>query len=164
MYSVLALLQFFGMDETHESPQKNLPPHDVIHGSGDKRVYLDNVLDKFISEYLMMTNDNNHLEYEETLEDNQDLVREYSLCLLKLYFILESIRESVKLGDGGRLAVLRKVLLKHFKSHSGHNAYAIEMLISILQDEVFLTKRQAHQTRWASTVNCQLGGRGKGEY
>lgn len=160
MYSVLALLQFFGMDETHESPQKNLPPHDVIHGSGDKRVYLDNVLDKFISEYLMMTNDNNHLEYEETLEDNQDLVREYSLCLLKLYFILESIRESVKLGDGGRLAVLRKVLLKHFKSHSGHNAYAIEMLISILQDEVFLTKRQAHQTRWASTVNWEGGAKG----
>ena len=69
------------------------------------------------------------------------------------------MRESVKLGDGDRLAVLRKVLLKHFKSHSGHNAYAIEMLISILQDEVFLAKRQAHQTRWASNVNFKGGAK-----
>ena len=159
MYTVLALLQFFGMDEMHKSPQRNLPPRDVIRGSEDTQVYLDNVLDKFVSEYLITTNNNNHLEYDEALEDNQDLVREYSLCLLKLYFILESLRESVKLGDGDRLAVLRKVLLKHFKSHSGHNAYAIEMLISILQDEVFLTKRQAHQTRWASNVNFKGGAK-----
>ncbi len=31
------------------------------------------------------------------------------------------------------------------------------MLISILQDGVFLTKRQAHQTRWASIVNWKGG-------
>ena len=33
------------------------------------------------------------------------------------------------------------------------------MLISILQDEVFLTKRQAHQTRWASIANWKGGAR-----
>ena len=31
------------------------------------------------------------------------------------------------------------------------------MLISILQDEVFLTRRQAHQTRWASNTNWKGG-------
>ena len=158
-YTVLALLQFFGINETHESPQNNLPPEDVVSGSGDKQDYLDKVLDKFVQEYLMTTpdEDDDHLESDEALDDNKDLVREYSLCLLRLYFILESLRASVKLGDGDRLAILRKVLLKHFKSHPGHNSYAIEMLISILQDKVFLTKRQAHQTRWASIVNWKGG-------
>ena len=56
-------------------PQRNLPPRGVIRGSEDKQVYLDNVLDKFVSEYLITTNYNNHLEYGEALEDNQDLVR-----------------------------------------------------------------------------------------
>ena len=64
IYTVLALLQFFGMDEINKSPQRNLPPHDVIHGSEDKQVYLDNVLDKSVSEYLITTNDNNHLEQQ----------------------------------------------------------------------------------------------------
>ena len=54
-YTVLALLQFFGMNEMHESPQKNLPPEDVVNGSGDKQGYLHKVLDKFVQEYLMTT-------------------------------------------------------------------------------------------------------------
>ena len=156
MCTVLALLQFFGMNETHESPQKNLPPEDVVNGRGDKQAYFNKVLDKFVQDYLMTGPDEDD-ESDEALYDDKDLVREYSLCLLRLYFIMESLGASVKFGDGDRLAILRKVLLKHFKSHSGHNTYAIEMLISILQDEVFLTKRQAHQTRWASIVNWKGG-------
>ena len=164
-YAVLALLRFFGMDETHESPRKNIPPNDVVHGSGDKQDYLDKVMDKFVMQYLMTTDSDIHLdsedklEGEDGLEDNQDPVREYSLCLLKLYFLLGSPRESVKSGDCDQLAILRTVLLKLFKSHSRHNAYAIEMLISILQDEVFLTQRQAHQTSWASIANWKGGAR-----
>ena len=152
-YAVSALLHFFGMDETHESPQKNIPQNDVVHDCGDKQDYLDKVMDKFVMQYLMTTDSDIHLDSEGGLEDNQDLVREYSLCLLELYFFFESLRESVKSDDCDRLAILRKVLLKLFKSPSGHNAYAVETLISILQDEVVLTKRQAHQTRWASIAN-----------
>ena len=49
-YTVAALLQFFGIDD---SPNHNLLPNYVIHGDGDKKLYFDNVLDKFVSEYLM---------------------------------------------------------------------------------------------------------------
>ncbi len=49
-YTVLALLQFFGINETHESPQNNLPPEDVVSGSVVR-------LDKFVQEYLMTTPD-----------------------------------------------------------------------------------------------------------
>jgi hypothetical protein len=70
VYTVLALLQFFGMNETHESPQKNLPPEDVVNGSGDKQDYFDKVLDKFVQEYLMTTpdEDDDHLESDEALD------------------------------------------------------------------------------------------------
>ena len=62
------------------------------------------------------------------------------------------------MGDGDRLASLRKVLLKHFKSDAGYNIYAIEMFISTLQDTVFLTElAQPHQTRWASLATLRGG-------
>ena len=38
--------------------------------------------------------------------------------------------------------------------------YAIEMLISIVQNDIFLLEAQAHQCIWASTVNWR-GGPGK---
>jgi hypothetical protein len=101
-----------------------------------------------------------HSQSNQTLDEQPDRIKEYSLYLLRLFFILKSLKDAVKLGDGDRLATIRKVLLKHFKSHGGHNTYAIEMLICILQYKVFLTKRQAHQARWASSVNSR-GGPGK---
>ena len=84
-------------------------------------------------------------------------MREYSLCLLRLFFILVDLKRAVRIGDGDRLVSLHKVLLKHFKSDADHNSYAIKMFISILQNEVFLTEAQAHQTRWASTANLRGG-------
>ncbi|XP_028417603.1 uncharacterized protein LOC114542053 [Dendronephthya gigantea] len=156
-YTIVALLQFFGMDDINDSPQIHIPPHDVLHGDGEKQQYFDDVLDKFVDEYLFPAQNNSESGEESEDEDHIDRVREYSLCLLRLFFTLQCVKEAVKLGDGDWLASLRKVLLKHFKSHAGHNTYAIEMLISILQDEVFLTKRQAYQTRWASTVNWKGG-------
>ncbi|KAJ7379536.1 hypothetical protein OS493_015328 [Desmophyllum pertusum] len=48
---------------------------------------------------------------------------------------------------------LIEMLLLHFKALPGFNAYAIEMLISIVQNEVFLSEAEAHQCMWASTAN-----------
>ena len=80
-----------------------------------------------------------------------DLVRKYSLCVLRLFFMLVNLKRTVRIGYGGRLASLHKVLLKHFKSDADHNSYAIEMWISILQNED-LTEAQARQTRWAQLL------------
>ena len=155
-YTVAALLQFFGIETIDDSPNHNFLPNDVIHGDGDKKLYFDNALDKFVSEYLMPSS--HAIDLDQSLDNQQlDLVREYSFCLLRLFFILADVKRAVKMGNGDRLASLHKVLSKHFKSDAGHNIYAIEMLISILQDEVSLTEAQAHQTRWASTANFKGG-------
>ena len=155
-YTVAALMKFFGMEAKDDSPKCNIPPHDVVQGDGDKKLYFTTVMTKFVSEYLMPSQ---HAPDSDQLNEHQqpDLVREYSLCLLRLYFILVDLKRAVRIGDGDRLASLHKVLLKHFKSDGGHNSYAIEMFISILQNEVFLTEAQAHQTRWASTANLRGG-------
>lgn len=44
-------------------------------------------------------------------------------------------------------------LLSHFRALPGFNNYAIEMLISIFQNNVFLSEAEAHQCIWASTVD-----------
>ncbi len=155
-YTVAALLHFFGMDSIDDPPQNHLCPFDVTNGDEDKQEYLDTVLDKFVDEYLLVKTQVDP-DLNEVSDDHPDQVSEYSLCLLRFFFILECVRQAVKSGNGDQLAALRKELLKHFKSDPGHNTYAIEMLISILQDEVFLTKRQAHQTRWASISNWKGG-------
>ena len=156
-YTVAALMQFFGTETIDDSPNCNIPPDDVQQGDGDKKLYFDTIMNKFVSEYIMP---NQHApDCDQPAEQQQpaDLVREYSLCLLRLFFILVDLKRAVRIGDGDRLASLHKVLLKHFKSDAGHNSYAIEMFISILQNEVFLTEAQAHQTRWASTANLRGG-------
>ena len=50
-----------------------------------------------------------------------------------------------------------KQLLKHFKSIPSYNAYAIAMLISIVQSEAFLSQAESHQIMWAATVNWKGG-------
>ena len=89
--------------------------------------------------------------------EQPDLVKEYSLCLLRYFFILMDIKDAVREGDGDRLATLHKRLLVHFKSEPGYNAYAIEMLTSIVQNEVFLSEAEAHQCKWVSTANWKGG-------
>ncbi|CAB3990787.1 Hypothetical predicted protein [Paramuricea clavata] len=112
------------MSEVDDSPQKNVPPDDA-----DYQQYFDTVLDKLVDEYLLSKP---HSQSNQTLDEQPDRSKEYSLCLLRLFFILKSLKDAVKLGDGDRLATIRK-------------------------DKAFLTKRQAHQARWASLVNSRGG-------
>jgi len=63
----------------------------------------------------------------------------------------------VKEGNGERVATLHKLLLLHFKAQPGFSAYAIEMLINIIQNQVFLSEAEAHQCIWASTANWKGG-------
>ena len=66
----------------------------------------------------------------------------------------------MKERNSARLATLHKELLPHFKSLGGFSSYAIEMLISIVQSEVFLLEAEAHQCILATTANWR-GGLGK---
>lgn len=60
-------------------------------------------------------------------------------------------------GNGEHLALVQKQMLYHFSSVSGYNAYAIEMLISTIQNEVLLSPADAHQCKWAALVNWKGG-------
>ena len=71
-----------------------------------------------------------------------------------MYF---DFKDAVKEGNGERIATLHKLLLLHFKAHPGFSLYAIEMLISIIQNQVFLSEAEAHQCIWASTANWNCG-------
>ena len=157
-YTVVALLHVFGMETLDDLPHQHCPPCDALHGDKDKKAYFDSVLHEFVSEYLIPSKQISQSECDELNEDQAlNLVREYSLCLMRLFFILADFKRAVKIGNSDQLASLHEILLKHFKSDGGYNSYAIEMLISILENEVFLTEAQAHQTRWASTANFKGG-------
>lgn len=151
-FTVEALVQIFGMDNKDSHITRNRPPYYVLDVGDNKEQYYNSVLDKFISEFLFTAPTN---ENEESCPDDQDLVRNYSLCLLKYFFLFNDFKDAVKEGNGERLATLHKQL--HFKALSGFNAYAIEMLISIVQNEAFLSEAEAHQCMWASTVNWKGG-------
>ena len=121
-YTVAALMQFFGMETIHDSPNCNIPPDDVQQGNGDKKLYFDTIMNKFVSEYIMPYQHAPDCDQPAEQQQPADLVREYSLCLLRLFFILVDLKRAVRIGDGDRLASLHKVLLKHFKSDAGHNS------------------------------------------
>ena len=157
-FTIEALLAFFEMENTNGEIVKNGPPPHV----SDVRDL--SVLDKFIDEFFLLP----HIlptpvpenEGELPSPDDKDFVRNYSLCLLKYYLILLDYKDAVKEGNGERLATLHKVLLPYFKSFKQKfHKYSIEMLISVLQNEIFLSNEEAFQCKWASTANWKGGSR-----
>ena len=124
-------------------------------------------MDKFIDEYLSpnLTIGEEEIDVQSDEEsdeksDNPDFVRNYSLRLLQYFFLMADIKDAVKEGNGLRLHQIHKQLLHHFKSDSGYNAFAIEMFINIIQNEVLLSNEEAHQCIWSATANWS-GGKGR---
>ena len=145
-YTIEALIEFFQMPSKEASPTRNIPPFHNIHLGDNRKKYFDEVLSKFVDTFLFPPQAN-------TGSKEQDWIMNYSLSLLQYYFIILDFKDAVKEGNGKQLSVLHKQLLHHFKSIPGYNAYAIEMLISIIQSEVFLSQAESNQVMWASTVN-----------
>jgi hypothetical protein len=91
-YTVAAILEFFEMETTEDKPVCIMPPYSVVSGHGDKKAYFNHVMDKFVEEYLLPTTTND----DELMSDEQtDLVKEYSLCLLRYYFLFISILKTL---------------------------------------------------------------------
>ena len=76
---------------------------------------------------------------------------------MRYFMILLDIKDAVREGNGETLVTIHKVLLPHFKSLPGFNAYAIEMLISVIQNKVFLSEAEAQHCMWVSTANWEAG-------
>ena len=157
-YCTEALLYFFGMNGKDDQIVKNRPPYHILVGD-NKKQYYDSVLSKFIDEIHLLPHLASDDEDEISTPDDQDFVKNYSLSLLKYYFILLDFKDAVREGNGERLATLHKLLVPHFKSLPGFNAYAIEMMISVIQNEVLLSEAETHQCMWASTANWKRGTR-----
>ena len=121
---------------------KNRPPYHIIDVGDNKKKYFHSVMNKLIDEFFLLP----HLLPS---PDVEDFLKNYSLCLLKYYLILLDYKDAVKQGNGERLPTLHKVLLPYFKSLPAFNAYAIEMLISVMQNEIFLSNSEAFHCKWA---------------
>ena len=158
-FIIEALLEFFGMRNTNGEIVKNGPPHHDLDEGDNKKKYFHSVLDKFIDEYFLLPIIKCDPHILPSPED-EDFVRNYSLCLLKYYSILLDYKDAVEEGNGERLATLHKVLLRYFKSFGqSFQKYSIEMLISVVQNEIFLSNAEAFQCKWASTANWKGGSR-----
>lgn len=145
------------METTDARPTRNRPPYHVLDVEDNKKGYYHSVLDKFIDEFLIIPVP----DIDEGSSDNDDdFVRNYSMCLLKYFFVYADLKDVVKEGNGRRLGTLHKQLLPLIKSMPGFNAYAIEIFINIVQNEVLLSEAESHQCTWAATANWK-GGPGK---
>ena len=134
-FAVEALMQFFEMLDQNSQPTKNRPPYYILEVGNTKQVYYHSVLGKFIDQFLLQpTQDPTECDPS----NDEDFVYNYSTCILKYFFLLLDFKDAVREGNGARLATLHKVLVQHFKSLPGFNSYAIEMLINVVQNEVFL--------------------------
>ena len=137
-FTMEALLEFFRMESKEDRIKRNRPPYYILEVDDNKKKYYDSVLDKFVDQFLINSpNDNDDDNDEESSPTNNDFVTNYSLCLLKHYFIFLDFKDAVKEGNGETIAILHKQLVPHFKALPGFNNYAIEMLISVVQNSVF---------------------------
>lgn len=65
---------------------------------------------KIIDEFVIIPNpDNPSDRNEDTSPENEDFIRNYSLCHLKYYFIFVDIKDEVKERNGERLVILYNI-------------------------------------------------------
>ena len=159
-YLIEALLKFFNMQDIKESPKENDPLLSNDSSDEEKKVHVLAVLDTFVQQFLHPTDADNS---SDTVDDDtaaSDGVFNYALNLLRSFMVLLDCKDAVASGNGEHLATIQKQMLFYFSSVPGYNAYAIEMLVSIVQNEVLLSPRQAHQCKWAALANWN-GGKDK---
>lgn len=160
-YLIEALLEFFKMDKVDGSPKENNPCPSNDLTDDEKKAHVLAVLDKFIEEHIFQTTA--HSDDEDMSDDDDDIsdgVFNYSLNLIKSFMVLLDCKDAVASGNGEHLALVQKQMLLYFSSVSGYNSYAIEMLISTIQNAVLLSPAEAHQCKWAALANWK-GGRNK---
>ena len=147
-FIVEALLEFFQMADTKQTPLQNAPSS---LDEEQKNVYIITTIEKFLDEYVFSATE------DSDDATSRDSVYSYAVNLIVSFLVLADFKDAVKSGNGDYLAVLRKQLLIHFFSAPGYNEFAIEMLTNILQCQVLLTEQEAHQCKWAATVNWNGG-------
>lgn len=101
------------METTDVCPTRNRPPYHVLDVEDNKKGYYQSVPDEFIDELLIIPAP----DIDEGSSDNDDdFVRNYSMCLLKYFFVYADLKDSVEEGNDNRLGTLHKQLLPLFKS------------------------------------------------
>ena len=93
--------------------------------------------------------------------DGRDKVRRYSRNILQHFLLLKpDYCDAVREGDGKRMAQIHKDFLLYFKTDSSFNAYSLEMMVNVAQNEILLSERETERAIWSQTVNWK-GGLGK---
>jgi hypothetical protein len=154
-FVIEALMEFFGMSDEGGNTTKNSPNYAYLTTASQREQFLTTKLDAFLDQYVFVNQMDTAHDIED--EDDPDYILNYSINLIINFLILASYKDAVKSGNGSFIATLHKELLLHFHSHSSFNVYAIEMMISIVQNEILLSPAQAHHCNWASTANWKGG-------
>ena len=135
------------MADRKHKPTVNSPHSVKVLKEEYRKTYILDVIDKFLNEFVFVG-------------ENTELTNGiwcYAINILKCFMVLADRKDAVSTGNGQHLSIIRKQLLVHFFSTTGFNEFAIEMFINILQNEVLLSKAEAHRCKWAATVNWKGG-------
>ena len=128
-----------------------MPSKEARPTRDNRKQYFDGIFNQFVSTFLFP-------EESTCSASEQDRIMNYSLSLLQYYFLLIDFKDAVKEGNGKQLSILHKQLLGTSNLFlDTMYIYAIEMLISIIQSEVFLSEAESNQVMWARIVNWKGG-------
>ena len=105
-FTIEALLNFLNMETMDDCPTRNRPPYHVLDVGDNKRSYYHHVLDKFIDEFLTPCPNID----EQGSSDNDDFVRNYSMCLPKYFFVYPDLKDAVTLT---KLSYMGHIWPKH---------------------------------------------------
>ena len=178
-FIIEAAMEFFGIEEVSETPTKNRPNYAFMSIREHKQKYFEETLDKFVDQFVTgdaVAADESHSTDHQvtsfvdggTIDDSGHgdnimpvhNLRNYSRNILQYFLEFEDYCDAVREGDGKRMAQIHKDFLLYFKTDRSFNAYAIEMMINVAQNEVLLSEQEAHRAIWSQTVNWN-GGEGK---
>ena len=166
---IAAALEFFGMDDVHSQPTKNVLPKTM--GRSDKLNSINKIVGEFIDKYVLnfesesssiLQVNEHHSGNEQTQQTNaiaEDGVFNYACRLLSYGLLSRNFQDATKEGDGKRTCRIWKFFMLHFKTN-GRTKYALEAFNLTAQINATLTPRLAHQLMWNRMCNTK-GGKGK---
>lgn len=89
-----------------------------------------------------------------TENSNKDTLRNYGRVALGVCLLAQDFQEARRHGDGGRIMMLFKFFMFHYKA-TGKHKYAYQILRLLALQKCLLTPKMAHQLTWNRFVNLK---------
>ena len=175
-YIVVALLEFFGMEDVHSPPTKHIPPQDATPDAMKR--WTKATMNTFVKEIVPQPKLVVTVGQQEVVEEGRviivpladgrrlqlmrrnppqvgDHVKNYGHRVLEIGLLYKNWLDFIKLPDRDRGLRLLKLMMPVFKANNNLSKYSYEIMRLLVHQLCVLSEREAHKEFYGMFVNTK---------